>query len=94
MTNETLMKISQMFCGNEGDYFNYKTGSQLTSLFTKMERKGKGYIVVNMIIYILMILWISIKEKSKRKSCLKFRNNCVLSFLEKEKESTLKQYSF
>ena len=52
MTNETLMKISQMFCGNEGDYFNYKTGSQLTSLFTKMERKGKGYIVVNMIIYI------------------------------------------
>ena len=52
MTNETLMKISQMFCGNEGDYFNYKTGSQLTSLFTKMERKGKGYTVVNMIIYI------------------------------------------
>ena len=33
MTNETLMKISQLFCGNEGDYFNYKTGSQLVHFF-------------------------------------------------------------
>ena len=35
MTNETLMKISQMFCGNEGDYFNYKTGSQLVRFFNE-----------------------------------------------------------
>lgn len=35
MTNETLMNISQMFCGNEGDYFSYKTGSQLVHFFNE-----------------------------------------------------------
>lgn len=35
MTNETLMSISQMFCGNEGDYFSYKTGSKLVHFFNE-----------------------------------------------------------
>lgn len=35
MTNETLMSISQMFCGNEGDYFSYKTGAKLVHFFNE-----------------------------------------------------------
>lgn len=35
MTNETLMNISQIFCGNEGDFFTYKTGSQLVKFFNE-----------------------------------------------------------
>ncbi len=33
MTTETLMKISIIFCGNEGEWFKYKTGPNLVQFF-------------------------------------------------------------
>ena len=35
MTSETLMSISQIFCGNEGEFFKYKTGSELVRFFNE-----------------------------------------------------------
>lgn len=35
MTSETLMSISQIFCGNEGEFFTYKTGAQLVRFFNE-----------------------------------------------------------
>jgi hypothetical protein len=47
ISKETLQRISHMFCGDEGGYFSYKTGSRLVEFFNtyfqQNDRYGQGF---------------------------------------------------